>query len=298
MTQIKTGLMIIFVISVSLLGSQPKLPFEGPQIRGFIPTRYIPEASGLEMGQNNPDVLWSHNDSGDSSRIFALDSLGGLLGIFTLEGVKVKDCEDITLGKRPGFNKASIYLADIGDNRGRRNKKVIYQFDEPFVDSQKKNQRQFISRIDKIIYRYPDGARDAETIMLDEVTGHLYIVTKRENKVHLYRLKYPYVYNQMMTAEFIQTLDFTFATGGDISSTGNEILIKTYTDVFYWKVNPEQSIVQALKGKPLKLTYLPEPQGEGICFGKMGKGYYTVSEMRYKVKPSLIYYPRIGEIQK
>ncbi len=38
---------------------------------------------------------------------------------------------------------------------------------------------------------------------------------------------------------------------------------------------------------PIALPVANEPQGEGICFDRQGKGYYTISEGRH---PTLYYF--------
>ena len=44
----------------------------------------ITECSGLAVSRKNPGVLWVHNDSGDSARLFAVKEDGTLLGVFRL----------------------------------------------------------------------------------------------------------------------------------------------------------------------------------------------------------------------
>ena len=90
-------------------------------------------------------------------------------------------------------------------------------------------------------------------------------------------------------------MELKLITAGDISRDGKEILLKVYDAVYYWKVNGQESISKTLKRTPLLLPYTPEPQGEGICWSSDNNGYYTISEIRYKVMPRLNYYPRIGE---
>ena len=80
--------------------------------------------------------------------------------------------------------------------------------------------------------------------------------------------------------------------GGDISKDGSQILIKTYLAVFYWKRTEKQSLVEALKVVPMRLPYVPEPQGEAIGFNFKGDAYFTLSEKRNGVMPTLYRYPK------
>src|SRR4051794_20300739 len=71
----------------------------------------ITESSGLAVG---PGVLWTHNDSGDSARFFALDRRCRTLATYTLPGVQATDWEDMARGG--GY----LWLGDIGDNSATR----------------------------------------------------------------------------------------------------------------------------------------------------------------------------------
>jgi hypothetical protein len=68
-------------------------------------------------------------------------------------------------------------------------------------------------------------------------------------------------------------------TAGEISADGQQILLKNYDTILYWKRAENESITQAL-GRLRDITgpYIREVQGEAICFPVNGKGYFTVSE--------------------
>src|SRR3954469_1212980 len=52
--------------------------------QGTVAFPELTEASGLIASHNNRDVLWTHNDAGDTPRIFAIDTQGRKLGIYNL----------------------------------------------------------------------------------------------------------------------------------------------------------------------------------------------------------------------
>ena len=58
--------------------------FESGYSTGTIQSSYVDEASGLAGSRKNPYVLWTHNDKGDSARIFAMNMDGTHLGIYNL----------------------------------------------------------------------------------------------------------------------------------------------------------------------------------------------------------------------
>jgi len=63
-----------------------------------------------------------------------------------------------------------------------------------------------------------------------------------------------------------------------ISKTGDEILIKSYTQIFYWKKSSGESMAHCLQQTPVRAAYQPEDKGEAICWATDGSGYFTTSE--------------------
>jgi hypothetical protein len=160
---------------------------------------------------------------------------------------------------------------------------------------------------DAFRFSYPDGSRDVETLMLDPLSQKFYLVSKREEKLSLYSLTYPANFNSTDTAELITSdLDFNSigvskdynsiyykqVVAGDISNDGKEMIIKTYSNVYYWRREGDVSIPEWLKEKPEVLAYTPEVRGEAITFHYAGKGYYTLSEEVDGIRPHLFFYKR------
>jgi len=56
---------------------------------GLINNDSLNEASGLAASRRNPNILWTHNDSGDENRVFAIDANGNHLGTFLIEGLRL-----------------------------------------------------------------------------------------------------------------------------------------------------------------------------------------------------------------
>jgi hypothetical protein len=78
---------------------------------------------------------------------------------------------------------------------------------------------------------------------------------------------------------------------GDIS-INDEILLKTYDNIYYWKRQQGESIYQTLAKQPKILPYKPEPQGESITWKTDGNGYFTLSERNGAIIPDLLFYKR------
>ena len=79
-------------------------------------------------------------------------------------------------------------------------------------------------------------------------------------------------------------------TGGDISSSGREIVLRTYHNIYYWHRHPMTSVMETLRRRPIKIERIhDEPQGEAICWDANGDGFYTLSEGHNQ---PLIYFKR------
>ena len=186
-----------------------------------------------------------------------------------------------------------IYIGEIGDNSANRDLKYIYRVPEPAVHAGQSPIDTTITGVEKITFQYPDGNRDAETLMVDPLTKDIYVVSKREYSVRVYLATFPQSTTETIILDHAATLPVTGAVGGDISNTGLEILIKTYFYMFYWSRTPEQSLPQVLVNDPVIVPYIPEPQGEAVCWASDGMGYYTISEEGVGKPAHLYFYPRL-----
>ncbi|MCH8980718.1 hypothetical protein IH922_01720, partial [candidate division KSB1 bacterium] len=152
---------------------------------GLINNDSLNEVSGLAASRKNSNVLWTHNDSGDENRVFAIDANGKHLGTFLIEGAEARDWEDIAVGPGPIAGKQYLYIGDIGDNLSQFEIKHIYRVMEPEVNCDQPPLDATLSGVEAISFQYPDGKRDAETLMVDPLTKDIYIVSKRESNVRV-----------------------------------------------------------------------------------------------------------------
>ena len=253
----------------------------------------IDEASGMADSRSQPGNLWIEQDSGNPAELALLGYDGKLKGKISVPKFTNNDWEELASGPGPNAGTNYIYIGDIGDNNAQRNICQIYRLPEPA------NLQTPITQIERINFRYPDGPRDAEAMFVDPQTKDIYIISKRETNPHLYRLAYPQNINELLEAQSFGELPSfgggltNYVTGAAISPDGQEILIRTYTGVFYWKRSKDQSIADALQyGTRRQMPYRQEPQGEAVCFDKDGKGYFTISERASAASVSLYYFAR------
>jgi len=259
--------------------------YSAPHAMGTLDNHEIDEASGLVASQIHPFLLYTHNDSGGDPEVYMIDTLGKYNGKIRLEGVQNEDWEDIAVGPGAVAGSSYLYVGDIGDNNAKRDEILVYRFPEP-----KQLQEEISIKPEKIILTYPDGPRDAETLMVDPWNGDLLVLSKRDTSNTLYRATADQLDSKEAVLEKLIKLPVTMAVGGDISADGKQILIKNYWAVYYWEREQGESLAEVFARPPVQLPYKPEPQGEAIGFSASGDRYYTLSENRFRIKPVLYQY--------
>jgi hypothetical protein len=287
-------LLLISILNGCAQRSQEQISseiFEAGASTGVLEGTQMREASGLVASINNPGMLWTHNDSGNAAEIFLIDGTGKLKCTIHFPGLKNRDWEEIAIGAGPDPAKSYLYIGEIGDNNAVYEYKFIYRIEEPVITGSIKDSS--LTNVDKIEFRLSDGARDTEAMTIDPVTKDIFIFSKRERKVNLYKLSGTVSTTVVMTAErVLEGLPFTWIVAADISEDGSEILVKNYDNVFYWKRLSGESVDEAIKRTHETLPYSPEPQGESIAFSRQGDGYYTTSEQKNKMPQHLYFYKR------
>ena len=236
----------------------------------------ITEASGLAWSRTNATTWWTHNDSGDSARIFALDGSARIHAILPLSGAAAVDWEDIATGPGPTAGSAYLYVGDIGDNAAARASVRVYRVLEPDLTGVAVGTTLPAASIGSVVLQYPDGARDAESLLVDQVSGDLYIISKREAAVRVYRAPRPAFADETVTMEHIATLAHTWVVAADVSADNATVLVKTPTRVYAYV--SDSGIAAAFAQAPTARLYTAEPQGEAIAANPSCTAYATLSE--------------------
>lgn len=240
------------------------------------------EASGLIASQRYPGHYWLHNDSGNEPELFLVDSTGNAVLTLRIDGDRNRDWEDIS---RRGD---TLLIAEMGDNQARWDTVFVYAVPEParLSDSSARV-------VAKYPFRYPDGPRDAETLLVDPVSGDWFIVTKRESQSRLYRYPAPQQSEVLVTLERTPvSFPFRLAVGGDVSPDGREVLIKTYDAVYLWERQSGETLDAALARRALQQPYTAERQGEALGFSLDASAYFTASEVELDAPQLLLRYAR------
>ena len=285
---------LLFLIATSCQKTtKPVTPEPAKGLFSTVPEKFnvqpgsMDEASGMVESRTIDGHLWVQEDGGNPSRINLVSSDGKLIKRISLP-VSNRDWEDLGVGPGPENGVSYLYMADIGDNDAGYGTYYIYRFAEP------KNADATVTTVDKIAFKYPDGARDAETVLIDPATKDIFIVSKRETKARLYKIPYPQSTTETMQAKYLGELPIYAPTGGSVSVDGAEVMIRTYLDVNYWHRSEGQSMEDLLlKNPPKTLKIEMEPQGESVALSKSGSGFYTLSEKASAGSVTLNFYKRL-----
>lgn len=238
----------------------------------------LPEVSGLAASRRNPNVLWVHNDSGHPACLYALNPQGRLHGTYTLTGAGSDDWEDIALASDPVDGLDYVYAGNIGDNYALRDSVTVYRVREPFVNTNQFGVSSNLVGVQTYIMTYSDGARDAETLLVDPWNGDIYVVSKRESLSRVYRAPYPHSTSSIITLQYKTNLVFPGAVAGDVSPCGRQILIKAYPAIAYYARADGASLEDTLATTPVAVPYTSETCGEAVGWEGKERGYYTLSE--------------------
>jgi hypothetical protein len=263
-----------------------KIRVRSKEISGFMQKPELKETSGIAASGIFNDIYYIHNDSGDTSRFFAITPEGKLNTTFyfardTAIKANQLDCEDISVGKGPVKDKSYVYLADIGDNYNYRPSVTIYRFQEKkewLSDSVKNVIPQ------QLHLSYPDGPKDAEAMMVDPVENLIYIVNKRTDSIRIYTTPLMFKNNEKRVLTLRSKIlipgfkPFKYITAGDISRDGTKILLKSYGKIYYWARSGNEPVWKTMQRKPEEMPYEMQRQGEAVGFTPDGEGYYTTTE--------------------
>ncbi|MFI5756200.1 WD40 repeat domain-containing protein [Streptomyces sp. NPDC051569] len=225
----------------------------------------ITESSGLAASRVHPGVYWTHNDSDDGPYVYAVDSrTGETVATITLRGIgEPRDVEAISIGP-----DGDIYVGDIGDNlNGTWDHVWIYRFPEP------EQLKDATVRATQFTVKYADGPRNAEALMVDPVTGRVYIASKNEDGGGLY--EGPARLTSSGTNVFRRIGEVPWVTDGAFSPDGKELVLRSYFSArgYVWKngrLGADHAVHAPFQGQAESVTYTAD--GSALMFGSEGRG--------------------------
>lgn len=274
----------VFVLALGACAADPISPAlpatpRCPEVSGTVeagkleaPT--LKEASGLAVSLTQSDLLWSHNDSGDEARLFALGKDGRDRGQVHLDGVVATDIEDLALG-RERDGRSYLYAADFGDNDQERPNVAIYRIPEPTLSDGKLDVH---VTAETMRFTYDDhAAHNAETLLFDPGSRELFVVTKQKGAGRLYRLGA--FTAGTVVAEARGDVPVDTATGGSISPDGRYVIVRDYSGIAkLWPLDGATSLQNAFASAGCGIPIGLDLQGEAICFDADSRSIFTTSE--------------------
>jgi hypothetical protein len=233
------------------------------------------ESSGVAVSRAHPGIFWTHNDSGDKPRFFAVDGTARVLGTWSVAGARAVDWESMDLGPCPetaaGTPPWCLYLADIGDNDRTRAEHTVYVVAEPDPADTVRT----VTPLGRLRFRYPDVAHDAEALAVHPDTDVVVVSKGRVAPILLYRLAGAAL-RSAVAADTLVTLPAGIplpidpdwdvgrvVTGAGFDPAGDVLAVRTYSEIYFYRwplgATPVEADTTCFLGDL-------EPQGEAVAF--------------------------------
>lgn len=203
----------------------------------------IVESSGLAWADvDGRRWIVTVNDSGDTGQVFTLDpETGETVGVTTF----APDPRDVEAVAPAG--DGHVWVADIGDNARARDTVTLTRVAVgPGERTAHEPRRREL--------RYPDRARDAETLLRHPETGRLFVVTKSVLAGRVWQVPEGDD-DAVATLREVATVP-ALVTDGAFLPSGDAVLLRGYTHGFLLTY-PEWDLVETF-------ALPPQPQGEGL----------------------------------
>lgn len=276
------------LVAAACSGSHQPAGAVTPPIHEFsIAAPALTESSGLARSQREPGLYWSHNDSGGPATAYAFDEQGALRGSLTLAGALNLDWEDMASFVEDG--EPRLLLADVGDNFAARPLLTLYIAAEPALAADGVPElRQAPRRT--LLFAYPDGPGDCESVAVDTEEGFIYLLSKRDAVPRLYRLPL----NPMLPLTIAEALGeiaiprapagtpeptrIDWVNGMDFDPSGTRLAMVTLTQAHLYARQPGESWAAALQRMPRSLDLPDYPQIEAVTWSADGRALLLSSE--------------------
>ncbi len=261
-----------------------------PEVVGKIKSPEVTESSGIAASRCQRDVFWTHNDSGDGAFLYAFNARGDNLGTWRVPNAENKDWEDIATWK-DSRGKCFIYIGEIGDNKLIWPVHTVYRVAEPLVIAggpvTTRDNALLTEPSESLNYMYPDGDKNAETLMVHPHSGDIYILTKSDSRPSgVYRLRGTFSETQDQTAIkiaeiLVPAVPNGLLTGGDISPDGRSVIVCDYLQAYELSL-PEGTVDfdEIWNQEPRAMNIGKRKTGEAVSYNVDGSEIYATSEGR------------------
>jgi hypothetical protein len=276
---------------LSIDGRNEGLSWGDPILTGYVDYQAtglaagdLTEISGLVASRLNPGVLWALDDSGNGPDLFALDEDGNLLQKYTIANATNRDWEDLTIGRGSNPDEEYLYVGDFGDNSSSRSNYQIVRVAEPIVPVERTGT---ISLTGAVFYfRYPDGPRNCEAMLMDWEDGIIYLIQKASGVGHVYKFPSGMApsWDATHPVDLIQAsgtgIVSGLITGASSSRDGERVLIRQYGNIWEY-VRPAGAEFEDIFDEdplPVDVGGATGQQYEAIAYSSDGTALYTSTE--------------------
>jgi hypothetical protein len=235
----------------------------------------ITESSAeVEVGQGPTHRVLTINDSGHGPYVYVVDpSTGRTVGRSTYAGDAV-DVEALTPG-----GDGSVWVGDVGDNGAVRADVQVYRL-PPLTDGE----HHVPSTRYDLVYR--DGARDAETLLVDPRSGRVFVVSKAFLGGKVYAAPSPLRSdrpNQLVPVGPAPGV----VTDGAFFPDGRHVVLRDYSRAYVLDTT-------RLPWRAVDSFELPDqPQGEGVAVRPGGRALLVSTEGEGQPVTSVPIPPRV-----
>lgn len=275
--------------------TEPKL------VEHTIDNPVISESSGLARSQKRDDVLWTLNDSGGATELYAITTEGRHIATLAITGAPANaDWEDLVSYTRNGVQY--LLIGDIGDNSAFRPFITFYLVREPDLAATPTSV-EALSVMPDAVYNtiYPNGPRDNESLAVDAVENSAYLVSKRDAQPTLFR--FSLAASAPVTAPVLMENlgainipragpdyvgdpnSFNWTTAMDFDETLSRAYVGTLTTGYFWDRATGETWAQAFARPPVGFDLPDYPQIEAGSFvrGRRDAVYITSEQLPAKL---------------
>ncbi|GAA3814168.1 WD40 repeat domain-containing protein [Nocardioides panacisoli] len=218
--------------------AHPVFAFQDPE---------IDESSGLVVRDG---LFVTVNDSGDTARVFVVDpATGETVGRTSWDADPIDD-EALA----PAAHSTDVWVGDIGDNLADRDSITITRVPT--------GRGELSGAVASYRLEYPDGAHDAETLMVDPVSGQVLIASKGfMGSIYAAPEQLTSGTNELKKVGEAPGI----ATDGAFFPDGKHLVIRDYDSATFYTYPGLEEVGE--------MTLPAQQQGEGIAVAPDGKVY-------------------------
>lgn len=266
-------------------------PAEPALVEYLLDSEVVNESSGLARSQRRDDVLWTLNDSGGATELYAISTQGKLLATLSIQGALLNlDWEDLASYTQDG--KPYLLIGDMGDNSAFRPVLNFYRVEEPELTPSATPQALSATATTYTV-AYPNGPRDAESLAVDGEENMAYVLSKRDAQPTLYRfplasplpLALPAIMENLgainiprAPADYAGNVEsYNWTTAMDFDDSLSRAYVGSLVNGYFWDRADGETWAQAFARPPRSFDLPDYPQIEAGSFapGRRDSLYIT-----------------------